>query len=141
MNYIVKNREKKRYHMAFRRFLKGESCHYQIREYVSLNYLEMKNYIESKMIKGMTWENYGSYWVVDHIVPIRLFDVFSLDELKICWNYQNLMPLQKDHNLHKEGDLRFSKMLLENVEQTHVVKKLLEKINKGIAEMDIYIKK
>ena len=52
-------------------------------------------YLESQFTEGMTWENYGDLWVIDHIKPTRFFDPWNEEELKVCYNYKNTRPLLK----------------------------------------------
>jgi len=64
---------------------------------------ELRDYLESKFYDGMTWENYGKHWVVDHIKPISSFDLTNEAERNLACNYLNLQPLLKRHNEDK-GD-------------------------------------
>lgn len=65
-------------------------------------YEEFKRHMESKFIRGMSWENYGKYgWHVDHIKPLSAFDLSKGDELKKAWHYTNLQPLWAEDNLSK----------------------------------------
>ena len=61
-----------------------------------------KNYIESKFMNGMTWENYGE-WQLDHILPISI----GKNEKEICElnYYTNLRPLWKHDNLVKSNKI------------------------------------
>ena len=52
-------------------------------------------YLESQFTDGMTWENYGDLWVIDHIKPTHLFNPWNEDELKVCYSYKNTRPLLK----------------------------------------------
>lgn len=54
---------------------------------------ELRKHLESKFRIGMTWENYGPVWHVDHIKPCELFDLSSPSQQKICFHYSNLQPL------------------------------------------------
>lgn len=57
---------------------------------------ELKNHLESKFTKGMTWDNYGKGgWHVDHIMPRSFFDHSSYDteDFQKCWALDNLQPL------------------------------------------------
>ena len=38
-----------------------------------------KEHLESKFLPTMTWENYGKYWHIDHIIPCAFFDL-SIEE-------------------------------------------------------------
>ena len=47
----------------------------------------------------MTWENYGSYWEIDHIVPISWFKT-NEQVINYAWKLSNLQPLEKHINQH-----------------------------------------
>ena len=51
----------------------------------------------------MSWDNYGSYWHVDHIKPKSLFKYETAEdpEFKKCWALENLQPLEKIANIKK----------------------------------------
>ena len=64
----------------------------------------LKDYLESKFTKGMTWENYGYYgWHIDHIKPCSSFDLTTEEQQRECFCYTNLQPLWWGDNLSK-GD-------------------------------------
>jgi len=60
-------------------------------------------YLEAKFTEGMTWENYGHGWHVDHILPCCSFDLTKEEEQKKCFHYSNLQPLWAEDNLKKGG--------------------------------------
>lgn len=62
----------------------------------------LKEYLESKFIDGMSWENHGLYgWHIDHIVPLS--SAKTEDEVyKLC-HYTNLQPLWAEDNLKKSN--------------------------------------
>ena len=47
----------------------------------------------------MTWENYGSHWVIDHILPMS--EVKTYEDLVRLSHYSNLQPLLKKENMSK----------------------------------------
>ena len=54
----------------------------------------LKEHIESKFTKGMTWENRGNNgWHIDHIKACSSFDLSDPKQQKICFHYTNLQPL------------------------------------------------
>lgn len=61
---------------------------------------ELKKYIESKFLSGMTWENHGD-WHIDHIKPVTLFDIKT--PVKEVCALSNLQPLWKLDNLSKSN--------------------------------------
>lgn len=64
---------------------------------------ELMSHLESKFKGGMTWDNYGKYWHVDHIKPVVMFNYECQDddEFKECWALNNLQPLYARENLSK----------------------------------------
>ena len=66
---------------------------------------ELNAHIEAQFKRGMSWENYGSVWHVDHIVPCSYFDLNRHDEQRRCFNFTNLRPLWAEQNI-REGNRR-----------------------------------
>lgn len=62
---------------------------------------DLKVHLEALFVPGMTWNNYGKAWHIDHIVPQSLFDMTNPVEIAKCWDLTNLMPLWKHLNLMK----------------------------------------
>ena len=70
---------------------------------------ELKQFIESKFLDGMTWDNYGSdrdgtvekFWHIDHIKPVAVFDLTKEDHRKECFHFNNLQPLWAKDNWNK----------------------------------------
>ena len=61
------------------------------------------SHMETRFDKNMSWDNYGSYWWLDHIKPRVLFHYASPydKEFKECWSLDNLQPLEANENLSK----------------------------------------
>lgn len=53
----------------------------------------LKEYLEQQFLDGMTWENYGKIWHIDHIQPCYSFDLTRESEQRKCFHYTNLRPL------------------------------------------------
>lgn len=64
---------------------------------------ELMRHLENQFDKMMNWNNYGPYWVIDHIKPKSLFHFTSAEdpEFKKCWALENLQPLEKRANMAK----------------------------------------
>lgn len=58
-------------------------------------------HLESLFKSGMSWENYGPVWHVDHIKPCAKFDLTNPEQQKICFHWTNLQPLFAKDNLKK----------------------------------------
>lgn len=77
----------------------------QISRNVGCDAQEFKKYMESKFSRGMTWENYGTAWEVDHIVPLAKFDLTTREGLAAASHYTNLQPLWTADNAEKSDSL------------------------------------
>ena len=66
---------------------------------------ELKEHIEKQFDEHMTWENQGSYWHVDHIIPHAYFNYDNLThpDFQKCWALENLQPLEATENLRKNS--------------------------------------
>ncbi len=62
-------------------------------------------HLESQFDEKMSWENYGTYFHIDHIIPVVLYDLSKIEELRKCWNFRNLRPLFVNQNLSKGSKL------------------------------------
>ena len=66
-----------------------------------------KNYIQDKFYTNMSWDNYGSVWEIDHIIPLCKFDLLNRDQLLKAVHYTNLQPLTiEDHKKKTVQELR-----------------------------------
>lgn len=63
---------------------------------------ELIYHLESQFRDGMTWDNYGPFWHVDHIRPLSSF---SSEKLMDAWELSNLQPLLKQENLSKSSKI------------------------------------
>lgn len=63
---------------------------------------ELRRHLERQFTRGMSWDNYGcrTGWVIDHIVPKRLFDI---EDVRHAYAITNLRPLAMTANLQKAG--------------------------------------
>jgi cobalamin-dependent methionine synthase I len=66
---------------------------------------DLAEHLEKQFDETMTWENYGTYWDVDHIYPQSLLPYDSLDHpnFQKCWALDNLQPLEKSENRAKSN--------------------------------------
>lgn len=58
-------------------------------------------HLEKQFAPGMTRENYGPVWHVDHILPCAKFHLQHSEEQEICFHWTNLQPLFAKENLKK----------------------------------------
>jgi hypothetical protein len=78
---------------------RGKRC----RELFSMSGSDFKKYMELQFKEGMSWDNYGTAWHVDHIIPCSVFDLSNPVNQKICFHYLNLRPLKAIDNMKKHN--------------------------------------
>lgn len=62
-----------------------------------------KDYLSKKFRDGMSWENRGDLWSVDHVIPLSAFDLTNTDQLAKACHYTNTQPLYIVENNKKGG--------------------------------------
>jgi len=73
---------------------------------------EFNQHIESQFTRQMTWENYGTYWHMDHILPCASFNQSDEAQVKVCWHWTNLQPLEAKANMAKSDTITEPQMNL-----------------------------
>ena len=68
---------------------------------IGCSFNELRKHLESKFTEGMTWDNFGFGWHVDHIIPCWVFDLNDIEEQKKCFHYTNLQPMRAMDNFNK----------------------------------------
>jgi hypothetical protein len=63
---------------------------------------ELKARLERMFTPEMSWENYGTYWQVDHMIPLSAYDLTDRYQLLEAVHYSNLQPLSIADN-HAKG--------------------------------------
>jgi hypothetical protein len=53
----------------------------------------LKQYLEDKFYDKMSWDNYGTYWEIDHIKALWKFSLADRRQFLKAVNYKNLQPL------------------------------------------------
>jgi len=71
---------------------------------------QLMEHLESQFDKKMSWNNYGSYWHIDHIKPVSVFSFSSYKdrEFQECWALTNLQPLERIENIRKGNKLEWT---------------------------------
>lgn len=64
---------------------------------------ELKIYLEKQFQPGMTWENYGPEWHIDHIKALANFDLSDPKQFAEACHYTNLQPLWAEENIKKSN--------------------------------------
>jgi len=104
----MKYNEKKKLQTAMRRLYSTTLPCKEISTLLGVDRLEFKNHVNRFLLDGMTMDNFGKIWGLDHIVPVDLFDLSNIDDKKLCYNFINIMPMFNNDNRLKGASIHFS---------------------------------
>jgi hypothetical protein len=76
-----------------------------LRQLIGCSIQALRIHLESQFTIEMSWENYGTYWHVDHKLPLSLFDLTKPEQQKIAFNFENLQPLRALENMRKSDKI------------------------------------
>ena len=64
---------------------------------------DLIQHLEKQFDDKMSWQNYGSYWHIDHRTPKSWFkyETAEDEEFKKCWALANLQPMEARENMSK----------------------------------------
>jgi len=87
--------------------------------YIGCNIQFLREWFEFNFTDEMSWDNYGSFWSIDHIIPVSKFDLIDETQKNKCWNWTNLVPVQVNYNSSKRQniDLNQVKNIIEKLEK------------------------
>ena len=81
---------------------------------------QLKKSLENQFEEGMTWENMGTAWHVDHMIPCSLFDFSSNAQQHRCFHYTNLQPLFASDNRSKGNKNIYGPYMKWEGDQWHI---------------------
>lgn len=118
INVYYRTYSKKRYYKdpnyKMRKLLRTRLCHAlkgNLKAASTLKLLgttveHLYQHLEAQFLPGMNWQNHGrgnDKWVVDHMMPIRCFDLTQEDQQRKCFHWTNLQPLwDPDNNAKRD---------------------------------------
>jgi hypothetical protein len=87
--------------------------------YIGCNIQYLREWFEYNFMEEMNWENYGSFWSIDHVIPVNKFNLTDEHEKMQCWNWTNLMPVTVKYNSSKKNiiDLEQVNYIVERLEK------------------------
>lgn len=88
-----------------RKVLKGERKSANTLTLLGCSIEFFREHLEKQFLTGMTWENYGATWHIDHILPCAEFHLQHSEEQEICFHWTNQQPLFATDNLSKSDKL------------------------------------
>lgn len=81
------------------KMLHGQATSYQ--NLIGCDIDFFKKWIEFRFSNEMSWTNFGTYWHIDHIIPINAFNFRNENDKRICFHWTNLQPLEAKANMSK----------------------------------------
>lgn len=67
------------------------------------------------MSHDMTFDNYGSYWHIDHVIPCNKWNINDDAQKRACFHWTNLAPLQASKNMSKHDKIDKVQILQQNL--------------------------
>lgn len=86
------------------------------KDYFGVSVDFVKKWLEYNFTDQMNWGNHGTYWEIDHVIPINWFDFTQQSEIDLCFGWKNLSPLVSPDNLRKSDSVVFEQL------ETHITK-------------------
>jgi hypothetical protein len=121
-----------KYQIALRRLYLNQSPGKRISSLIGISKEQFVEYINKQLLPGMTYDSFGKDWGLDHIVPTDMFDHTNINDLKLCWNFNNIMPMFINDNRKKGASVHFSLEKLNSLPDNEIVQQL-----KSICEKEI----
>jgi len=90
-------------------------------KFIGMDMPTYKIWLGYQFEKGMTWDNYGTYWHVDHVMPCDSFNFVGEndDDVNKCFNWKNTRPMVGIENIKKGSTI--DEVAIKN--QKKIVKK------------------
>lgn len=74
-------------------------------KYTNCSLTILKSWLEFQFTDGMTWDNYGTLWTVDHVLPLNAFNLLDEKDQQIAFNWKNMRPCTD--NFSKSNKIMF----------------------------------
>lgn len=98
---LLKFREKRKWQLAYRRYVLEGSPSEAYAPYFGLDAKTLRNWFELQFTEDLNWENFGSSWQFDHIVPAAYFNYSNEEDLRLCWSFINIRVERIDQNKNR----------------------------------------
>lgn len=73
--------------------------------------LLFKLWLEYTFTTNMNWDNYGTYWEIDHVIPISTFDMKDTHNIFRAFNWKNCRAETKQYNNAKRNVISKEQMI------------------------------
>jgi hypothetical protein len=100
-------------------------------KYLNCTASEFQKWIEYQLYDGMTMENYGKFWNLDHVKACSNFDLSNENEVKECFCWKNIRPYRSEKNREKYNKVILHDILMQELKVKCYLKHQ-EKIKYGL---------
>ena len=123
MSIVLRNR--------LRKFYTGENP--KTMKLVCMSLGEFKKWIETQFTSEMTWENHGTKWHIDHVIPCYWFNLLEQKEREVCFHWSNMRPLEAKRNMARQNctvkELLKQEILARNFNKNVIFEPLVTKLS------------
>ena len=74
-------------------------------KYLGQKISAVKKWFEFCFEDGYTFENYGNFWHIDHVIPVNSWNLNNELDLELCMSWYNLSPLEGSENISKHDSI------------------------------------
>ena len=74
-------------------------------KYIGCDLEFLKKWLSYNFKEGMSFENYGPYWHMDHVIPCSKFNFENEDDIYNSFIWYNLQPLESTLNMSKHDKI------------------------------------
>ena len=85
------------------KMLRGTPTSY--RDLLGMDFDAFKDWMAFQFDGDMSWDNYGTVWHIDHVLPMSRFDLTDPTNRAICFAWTNLQPLRVSENRQKSNTI------------------------------------
>lgn len=79
-------------------------------EYLGCSASDLNEWFTSQFTDKMTSDNHGSYWHIDHVIPISLYDMSNETNQHLILQWFNMTPLKAEENMNKKNKIDQSQL-------------------------------
>lgn len=91
----------------------------RVLEYLGCTADFFQKWMTFQLYDGMTLENYGEVWHVDHTKPIASFDLTREEEQRACFSWRNCRPFLAHKNIQKGDSYHPFESVLQELKAKH----------------------
>lgn len=85
------------------KMIDGKKLSIKSKKLIGCNKIDLIKWLEYQFDSNMSWDNYGSYWHIDHVLAVNMFDMKNKKDIHICFNWKNLQPMKAFDNQSKSN--------------------------------------